>query len=454
MSVMTSRNINQRMPMAAGGGYVYRDNLALGNLASPFGCCDFFDNCSDQIMSLHYGGQLDLLDWMGFNVSQDCVRTLDYIAYNRPAYSDGSPTPGYLANPCADPNSIEYGTARITVENFGMLGRSGPTRLIAKPERYCITRPQRRLDGVPVTSEREWDLRFAVDQLIQDMKRLVITGNATTPGQFDGLERWVRNGYPGPNGAMLNSTVVNWNGNSMAGGAGMTWNGQPLASTYNIVDVIKAFVRRTLQRKSWSPQLANQQLMLSDMIILIPTTGAQCLLDFFTCWSVCEGTEFNQVDLQRLEARTFRDGLVATSPNNAFGYGYITIDGVIIPILGYDWELIKGPKTMDMYVLTGAMGSVRLWEGEHISASTAVDYVGEGSGYSSIDGGRILLSSEVDNLCTVLKAWMFPRLFNTAPWAQMRIQNVQCEQPGGFLSPDPLESSFFPLDSSFSAAVC
>jgi len=40
-----------------------------------------------------------------------------------------------------------------------------------------------------------------------------------------------------------------------------------------------------------------------------------------------------------------------------------------------------------------------------------------------------------------------------APWAQARIQDVRCVQPGGVLSPDPEEMSFFP-ECSFMPADC
>jgi hypothetical protein len=419
------------------------------NAATPFGCCNYFDHCADEILSLHYSGGLPLLDWMGFEVSDECYRALDFISFVRPEYTGGVATVGYIGDPCDDPNGFEYGACSLTVEDFGRYGRHGPVRDFMKPRFYCKTDPRRRLDGTLVTDEREWDMRFAMDTIIQDISNDLVTGNATTAGQFDGLQRWVRTGY---DCAGLDSIVIDWNGNGMAGGNGITWNGAAVANTFDIIDVLNAAFRRIKQRIMWSPLLKTQPLMLGDMILVLPTFMIQCLLDFYTCWSVCGGTEYNPVALMSYEARQFRNQLIATSPENLFGDGYIKLDNVTIPLLGYDWSMINGPTLGDMYFLTGAVGSNRIWEGEHISATTAAARMGN-LGYFSTDGGRVLGLIEADNECERLKLWMHPRLFCRAPWAQIRFQDVRCEIPGGPLSPDPTETSFYP-ETSFSAAEC
>lgn len=419
--------------------------LTVSTAASPFGCCNFFDRCTDEIMGLHFAGGLPLLDWMGFTVSDVCTKTFEYITYLRPAMSEGSPTAGHLADPCADPNGYEFGTAKFTIENFGRYGRKGPTRDMMKPKMYCQTDPRRRLDGTPVTDEREWDMRFTMEAIIQDISRDLIIGNSATAGKMDGLELIVKTGYAS---SMLDSWVVDWNGNTMAGGAGITINGTAIAATFDFVEVLRALIRRIKQRIAWSPMLSNQQMNLGDMILVMPTHVAECLLDFFTCWSVCSSTEEMTVQLQSFEARRFRDQLLG----GLYGYGQITIDGIPIPILGYDWELIKSPTLSDVYLLTGGIGSVRLWHGEHLSASSAAARYG-GQGYFSTDGGRVLGVYDTENECDVLKEWIHPRIYTRAPWAQIRFQDVKCQGALDPLSPDPLQTSFYPL-TSFTPAVC
>lgn len=418
--------------------------LTLSTTVTPFGCCNFFDRCTDELMSLHFAGGLPLLDWMGFNVTEECLKSFEFITFVRPTQTGGNNTAGHISQPCATPNGWEMGSTKMTIEDFGRYGRLGPTRDMMRPKFYCKTDPRRRLDGTEVTDEREWDMRFTMETIIQDVSKDIIVGNSSTPGKMDGLENIVTTGYAN---SMLDSWVVDWNGRPLAGGAGITVNGQAIGSNVDFIKVLQALIRRIKQRIGWSPSLSGQQMNLGDMILLLPTDLAEGLLDFYTCWSVCQSTEDITVMLQSTEARTFRTQIMG----GLFGYGQITIDGVPIPILGYDWELIKSPTLRDAYLLTGGIGSVKLWFGEHLSAASAASKFG-GQGYFSIDGGRVLGLYETDNECSVLKEWIHPRIYTRAPWAQVRFQDIQYSGVLDPLSPDPA-SSFYPL-SSFTAAVC
>lgn len=448
---LTPSNVsNEQLAMAMNlvrmmNGGAQQRTMSVSSVVTPFGCCNFFDACADDIMRLSYGGGLPLLDWMGFNVTDECYKTVEFMSFNRPEYSGGSPTGGYISDPCADPNGVETGFCKLTVEDFGRYGRKGPTREIMKPKKYCVSSPRRRLDGRLITDEPEWDMVFAMDQVVVDINKALVVGNATTGGQFDGLERWVRTGY---DCSILDSIVIDWNGNPMSGGAGITWNGAAVAATFNFVDVLLAAFRRIKRRIQMAPQINAQQVNTGDMILVLPNDMINCLLDHYTCWSVCDGSQYNEVALQSYEARAFRNGLLG----GMFGNGQITLDSQIIPLLGYDWELIKGPTTGDIYFLTSAVGAMRVFEGEHLSASEAASQYGT-HGYFSTDGGRVLGKVDTENECTEMKLWIHPRLFCRAPFLQIRFQSVKCDTPGGFLSPDPTETSFYPL-SSFCVDEC
>ena len=438
-------------PWGADDPHMIERQMTVSNAASPFGCCNFFDQCTDEIMSLTYRGVLQLLDWMGFNVTEDCYRSVEYISYLRPEMNGDTPTVAYLSDACAEPNGIEFGACKLTVEDFGLLGRRSPERKILKPSKYCMTYPRYRLDGQRIMDEREWDLLFTMDTLLDDVRRMLITGNASTPGQFDGLERWVRTGY---SCTPLDSFVINWNGNPMTGGAGITYNGAAIPGTFELMDILLDINSQINQRISWSPMLRNQTMRPGQKILVMPTFMVRCLLDHYTCWSICPSDANSTKFLNTLDARQFRNDLMP----GMFGYGFIDLDGEPIPILAYDWELIKGPKTGDIYFLTGGVGDFRIWEGEHLSAEVALrENLGMEEamvhGFFSLDGGRVLGKSDVENLCRVFKLWLSLRLFNKAPWAQARIQSVQCERPLGVLSPDPLYTSAYPL-TSFASAVC
>lgn len=436
--------------MVQGQQMIQRETaLTVSTVASPFGCCDFFDSCTDEIFSLYFKGKLDLLDWMGFNVSDECKRSIAFIEWVRPEQSSGSDTDGFINDPCEDPNGIEFGTCTLSVEDFGRYGREGRVRDVMIPEKFCKTRPRYFLDGTPVTTEAMWDMMFTMDQILNDIRVDLIVGNKTNNvGQFDGLQQWVATDYDCQG---LNSYVLNWNNNSMDGGAGITLNGAATNPGFNIVDWLLDLHRNIMQRISWSPVLANQAMQTGDMILLMPTFMTRCLLDFFACWSVCPGAQFEEIQKNLREINDFRFSL----NGGMFGHGQISLDGHTIPLLAYDWGLINGPTRGDMYLLTGQIGSQRIWEGEHLSAETAVGRLpGSLSGrFESTDGGRVLVKSVSDNECYQIRQWMHPRLWCMAPWAQVRIQNVVCQTPSGPLSPNPADTSFF-ITSSFEAANC
>ena len=109
--------------------------MTISDVATPFGCCNYFDICAngDGIFSMTYRGMLGLLDWLGWRVVNECYRSVEFITYRRPEQSNGQDTAGYQSDPCAEPNSWEMGTRRLTVEDFGRITRAGPTREIVKP---------------------------------------------------------------------------------------------------------------------------------------------------------------------------------------------------------------------------------------------------------------------------------------------------------------------------------
>lgn len=424
---------------------VKRLTVASGVPDSPWiaDATPFFARCEDALMTLSYGGRLSLLDLFNWRMSDVFTKTFNFLTYVRPAYAAGSPTAGHIADPCADPNSFDYGTAKITLEDFGRYGRMGPTRDMLKPTRYCETDPIYRLDGTPIVDEFEWDLRFILDVQIQDLYRHLITGNAATPGQFDGLQQWINTGYES---TMLDSMVFNWAGNNMNGTGGntKTLNGANLTGTYQFINYLLHVMRRFLQRISWSPMLATQSEGGVEFALVMPTFLASCLLDAFTCWSVCEGGEFNPVNLMTYEARNFRDSL----NGGRWGGGFIRLDGRVINIFPYDWNTMHGTDRGDVYFLTLQAGSQQLWEGETLDAGAAArEAVAQGGGqYFSTDGGRVIGVSEFDNLCRTTKAWIRPRIINRAPWLQARFMNVECNNVLDPISADPI-SSYYPLAS-------
>lgn len=422
-------------------------DLVVSDAATIYGCCGLFDQCMDNdLMSLSLEGQNPFLDWIGWERTNECRIRKGFITTVRAEdCSDG-----WLSNPCEDPNGVEWGKCEFELNDFARLRRQGPVRDATEASmRLCENQPRYRLDGRVITDDREYDMRLATEVILQDLKRMLITGNKATPGQFDGLQRLIRNGYVDPEGrrcTSMDSLVVDWAGNSMAAlaeGSGATLNGNPISAGWDFIDVLLWIYRHIRQNIAMAPALAAQQMQVGDMVLVMPTFMTRCLLDLYTCWSVCPGAS-----IDTYEARTFRNSL----NGGMFGAGRIFLDSFEIPLIAYDWEMINGPTTGDIYLLTGQIGNVKLIQGQYLDLNGAPSSYPE-AGFGTTDGGRLLTWVERDHTCVKQFVEMRPRLLAWAPWANARFQDVVCRGPGLPKSPDPCETSFFP-ERSFSVAEC
>ena len=434
--------------------------FALSDLATIYGCCGLFDMCSDQdLMSLSFEGQNKFLDWIGWEKTKVCLIKKNFITFVRPEPTQnngGGRTPGYLSDPCGDSYGVDWGYCDFTLEDFALLRRHGPERNATRASvKYCEMQPRYRLDGTPILSDAEYDMRLAVEAIVQDLKLMLVDGNVTTEGQFDGLERLVKTGYQGSSGVLcssMDSIVVDWDENGMDGGEGITWNGAAVGDTFNFVDVLLAVFRRIRDRIEMAPALAAQPLSIGDIIFVAPTHILRCLLDTYTCWSVCPSV-FNEgegllVALQSYEARKFRDSL----NGGMFGAGRIFLDGFEIPLVAYNWGLADSATGIaDAYFLTGRVGNVKTISGQYLDLSVVPTDYPEAM-YSYTDGGRLLTWLERTKTCVYREIEMQPRLLMWAPWAQARFMDLSCDVIGGVLSPDPWDSGF--PEGSFCIPKC
>ena len=263
--------------------------------APVFGCEALFDICTDAaLMSLSFEGTAPFLDWIGWERTDVCVIKKAFINFVRAEKTGGgAKSAGWLADPCADPNSFEVDYCDFTLTDFARLRRESPTRDITKTAlRYCDVQPRYRLDGSQITNQREYDFRMATEVLLQDLKPMIVDGNKATAGQFSGLELLVKTGYTDSDGSLcpaMDSIVIDFNDNDLDGGNGITWNGEAVGTTYGYIDLLHTAFRRIRHRIRMAPALAAQRMRVGDMILLLPEDFAGCVLDTFNCWSFCGG---------------------------------------------------------------------------------------------------------------------------------------------------------------------
>lgn len=429
--------------------------LTESSLATFYGCCGLFDLCGkDDLISLTMAGSSPLLDWLMFEGTNECVIEYNMIDWIRP---ENGTRAGWLADPCADPPGSEFGNTCYRINDFGRLRFAAPTRDITKVGlKYCEKQPVYRVDGTRVDNDLEWGAFMAMQNVSAELHREIIDGSTSTAGQFDGLQQIVSTGYIDCNGkraTSMDSIVVDWNGNQLDGGAGITWTdgrgARNIGSTYNFIDTLLDIVRTIRQRIKMAPLLKAQNMQVGDMILLVTSQMARCILDAYTCWSVCPGQQFNEANIDTLEGRNFRNEHLG----GLFGDGRIFLDGFEIPILAYDWNLQTGNTTSDVYVLTRGVGNQMTMMGQYNDFEQApLDSI-SGETMFTTDDGRFLHGHVEDYTCVSQWSELQPRIVAYAPWTLARIQDVSCRTPGGYVSNDPLDTSFFP-ERSFSVAVC
>ena len=421
----------------------------ISTVPTPYSCEPLFHACSDRdLMSLSFAGQEPLLDWIGWQAEVECYIRRSFLTWVDAVSPGGRVASVVMADPCAVPNSYYFGTCDWDMQDFGRLRSASPVRDITENDiKYCMTQPRYRLDGTLINNTREWDIRFATEIVLNELKRLVITGNASNSGEFDGLEQLIATGFTDPEGnrcSPMDSIIIDWNGNAMSGGAGITWNGAAIASTFDLVDVLLAAFRRVQQRLRMAPALGAQRWAVGDTVLVMPSFLVTCLLDFYTCWSVCPSGDVTQV-MNTFDGRRFRDSLLG----GMFNAGAITLDGYTIPIIAYDWGLIQGPTRGDIYMLTGKVGGTKLINGQYLDMRSVprAGYPGADK-FEYLDGGRLLTWTEATETCVSQRVEMRPRLLSWAPWAQVRIEDVACAGPVGPISPDPQATSYY-IETSF-----
>ena len=417
-------------------------SLSLSSMATMYGCCGLFDLCGDNDLLSLTVVQEQFLDWLSFRANNECNQFVKLISYIGPAGTAAGTQTSGASTACADAAGVEFGTCEILLPDKGRIKRAGPVRDITMNNmKLCDLQPVYMKDGTRIDDELQWTLTLAGETIKQDLMRMVVTGNTSNTGEFDGLEVLINTGYADVRSGRLctamDSYVLDWDDHVMT----YEHNGVHALVDY-LIDIVRRIRRRARGRGG---------IAVGDMILQMPSYTRDCLLDTYSCWSVCPDGDVNW---SNPELRAFRNSL----NGGTYGDGYITVDGQPVPIITYDWHDMGQAApyfTGDIYVLTRRIGSMPVLFGQYIDMNSPVAALSGEAGYahySATDGGKFLRYWKYDNECFEGTMVMRPNIYLSAPWAQARIQDVACLRPLAPLSPDPTSSYY--AETALAVATC
>jgi hypothetical protein len=387
-----------------------------------------------------------LLDFIGLEPSAVDKLQVSAITYQSvEGTAAGTATIPWQLDACAARMETEWGGCTLTFNGFGRLSLQTISRDFTRAHiKQCEISPFYLWNGQRVDNELQWDMATASSALVNSLHKALVVGNrGSSLAQFEGLQRLIKTGYvdseTGEACTSMDSIVINYNSNiacpaDASPPSGVTWNGVAMTGVTSLMQVIERVVRHIAHRINMSNLGGVQE---GNMIILCPGSWIDELLDCYTCMKYCAG---NTEGLKSTEARAFRDSLM----DGGFGQGLIRIGGMLIPILGYDHEMINAGGTLaDIYILTNTIGNQPLMRMQYNDMRRAIANLQSAGGSPvanmvATDNGKLLITPQnLTGTCTNWILEMQPRLVIRAPWAQCRITNVARSNYGPVISADP-----------------
>lgn len=412
-----------------------------------YGCTGLFGMCGpDEIIGMTMVDD-PLVDWLGFVPDTICEKFIKGWTYTDvKGTADGSPVGHVYGEQCDDPPSSEKGVCEFFIGDFGTLRACGETVKVGDIGlRKCDKQPTYTIpvEGVgPIRIDNDLDLEtIAGTQTIKhELSRLLITGDKTVAGQFDGLANLVKTGFYSIDQKRcqeLDSVVVNWAGDHMDGAV----NGHG-----SIITKIRDVWRRIAQRISWTGLGKPAE---GDVVLVMPSFLAWELLDEWAFWSFREQNSLSNQVVYR-DAYELRD-IREKYSQGLYGAGYITVDGFNIHIIAHDWMIPTqdAPDFIsDIYLLVRRIGGRRVLQGQYIPLDMGADAVAQYAGYNyfqtdTLQGGRMLRWMKFDNACVMPCGMLRPRMYLETPWAQAVINSVAVDPQFAPNVLDPQSNYFF-----------
>lgn len=430
--------------------YFQKEASLTPGTVSIYGRMSLFSPCSPGDV---FGLQVEthgLMAWLGWRANKYYSRRVDFLTYMGPAgTSDGTATTG-ATDPCADPPGWEYGSCGYNLIHKSWYARAGdalsPHTIV---QDRCETSPRYRINGKLITDDMEWQMNGMMTALEQSIRRDQVHGSHSNANEMNGLESLIVTGYDDDEGnlcPMVDSITVDWANDDLDGDV----NGYG-----NFFDYMDEIVTELEWRAS-----AIGGISESDMILLTSRFMATCLLDSYACYTTCGVTSTSDITDQALRAqqRAMRrdlNGGPLYDGRTAVGYIHLK-SGRRLPIMVEDvLDVTRFGATTnyctDIYLLTRRIGSQDVLYGEFLDLRVwenrvrAKDTNFRGKADAS---GRFAVKGKEDNFCTQMIIGTSPEIYLSAPWAQVRIQDVCCSRQRQPLVGDPFQGTYLPGGSN------
>lgn len=384
----------------------------------------------NELMSLSLSGTYGpLLDWIGWKGVKYFEKKKYFLTYTDVSgMAADTPADSENLNACAPGPESEFGSTSYTLTGWQNIKMGGKVVKISQTDMtFAESSETLRVDGSPINNEDEWQTWLATSSLLKRLNRSIITNTSF------GLQTLVNTTYAS---AAVDSTVINWNGNDVAGltpaSAGVTYNGAAVADGIQLIDLLQYFWYRMLMRIANAPALSGN-IAAQDVALVVPYFMIDPLLNSYVCHQICGGdTSLLNSTEARAERQRVGDG-------GQFGFGFIELGNTMISLLPHDPEMITDTTgVFDMFMLVRGVGNTRLLEGQYLDQRGV-----SVPGYTALDDGKLMTWENIDNNCRQRQVQLEWRVDMPGPWAQLRITNVTAEALGGVYSADTASGFFF-----------
>jgi hypothetical protein len=445
-TMMAVQNMWRAQGMVApqqGGVFKEQFDTTFAALSNPtiYGRNSIFSPCfNGDVFGLQVETQ-GIMNWLGWRRNKFWKRTVQFITWWRGEGADEGTTGA--GSPCDDPLSWEWGECSYELCHTSWYHRQGQPLGPHNTQTRCETDRMARINGVPIRDEFEWQLNGIMNALQQDVSYDAVHGNHANAWEMNGLEAVVRQGYEDNNGnycPMVDSWLIDWQNDDLDGAVNQ-WG--------NFFDFLHELVGQIEYRASGLGRIQER-----DMVLFMPRFLADCLLDSFTCYSVCGVTDSGDITDQALRGQILQyrqslNGGPLWDGRSAVGYIRLK-SGRRLPIMVDDTFDISKPNAnycADVYLLTRRIGNRDVFYGEYLDLATYANLMRKFNSTTGIrveKGGRFSFKGKEDNWCGVAMVGMSPELYLSAPWAQARIQDVCCSRQLKPITFDPFQPDYLP----------